>query len=185
MSELIPPRSLVFLIGYRGTGKSTIARLLAERLGWSPVDADEMLETRHGRTIRQIFAEEGEAGFRDKEAALLEEICRLRAHVIATGGGVVLRPANRERLRSAGVIVWLTADADTIWQRLQADATTASRRPPLTVGGRAEIEELLHVREPLYRECAHFIVSSVGRPTDEITEEVCGHLARSASLEKP
>src|SRR4051812_42037671 len=70
----------IFLIGYRGTGKSSVARLLAERLGWQWLDADAVLEARHGRSIRQIFAEEGEAGFRDKEAALLAEFCQLRQH---------------------------------------------------------------------------------------------------------
>src|SRR5262249_22264322 len=111
--------SVLFLIGYRCTGKTTVARLLAERLGWDWLDADELLEPRHGGTIRQIFAEEGEAGFRDKEAALLTELCRCRQTVIATGGGVILRAENRQRLREAGLACWLTADAATLWQRLQ------------------------------------------------------------------
>jgi shikimate kinase len=186
MSQPAAPgrRPLVFLIGYRGTGKSTVARLLAARLGWSALDADELLETRHGKIIREIFAEEGEAGFRDKETALLEEACKLRKHVIASGGGVVLRPTNRELLRSAGIIVWLTADADTIWQRMQADASTASRRPALTVGGRAEIDELLRQREPLYRECAHFSVNSAKWTPEAIADEVLEQLTRADVLEK-
>src|SRR5947208_11489758 len=89
---------VIFLVGYRGSGKTTVARALADRLGWTWADADVVLEARHGRSIRQIFAEEGEAGFRDKEAALLEDLCGLRRHVIATGGGIVLRPENRRRL---------------------------------------------------------------------------------------
>src|SRR5262249_41268209 len=150
------PSSLLFLVGYRATGKSTVARLLAERLGWGWVDADDVLERRHGRTIRQIFAEEGEAGVRDKEDAVLEVLCRGERLVVATGGGVVLREANRKRLRAAGRVVWLTADAQTIWGRLQRDPATGERRPTLTVGGLAEVEELLRVRAPLYAECAHF-----------------------------
>ena len=141
----------VFLIGYRATGKTTVARILAELLGWTCVDADQVLEERHGRTIRRIFAEEGEAGFRDKEAALLEEFCNKERQVIATGGGVVLRESNRQRLQGAGWVVWLTADAQTLWQRLQGDPTSMERRPPLTVGGLAEIEEVLRLREPLYQ----------------------------------
>ena len=169
---LSPCHLVIFLVGYRGTGKSTVARLLAERLGWGWVDADELLERRHGRSIRQIFAEEGEAGFRDKEAAILEELCRGERLVVATGGGIVLREDNRRRLRAAGRVVWLTADAMTIWRRLQEDPTTGARRPTLTVGGLAEVEELLRVREPLYRECADLTVSTDGRTPEEIVAAI-------------
>ena len=146
--------SLVFLIGYRGTGKTTVARLLGQRLGWNWIDADALLEARHERSIRQIFAEEGEAGFRDKEAILFGELCRGERQVVATGGGVVLGPENRANLKSAGLVVWLTADVETLWRRIEGDGSTGVRRPNLTVGGLAEVEELLRVREPLYRECA-------------------------------
>lgn len=165
-------RPSIFLVGYRATGKSTVARLLSRKLGWDWVDADELLEQRHGRTIRQIFAEEGEAGFREKEAAVLEELCRRPRHVIATGGGVVLREANRERLRAAGKVIWLTADAATIWDRLQTDPSTGERRPALTVGGRAEVEELLRAREPLYRACADLVVETAERSPEEIVAHI-------------
>lgn len=158
----------LFLIGYRGTGKTTVAAQLAERLGWGWVDADHALEVREGRTVRQIFADNGEAGFREKEALLLAELCRGRRRVIATGGGVVLRPENRDRLRAAGHVVWLTADAPTIWQRLQADAATSDRRPNLSVGGLAEVEQLLRAREPLYRSCADQAVETAGRSPGEV-----------------
>jgi shikimate kinase len=146
--------------------------LLAERLSWDWVDADEILETRYGRTIRQIFAEEGEAGFRDKEAAVLEELCRRQRLIVATGGGVILREANRARLRAAGRVIWLTADAQTIWSRLQQDPITSERRPTLTVGGLAEVEELLRGREPLYRACADMVVDTVGRSPEEIVTHI-------------
>src|SRR5277367_5776227 len=158
----------LFLIGYRGTGKTTVARLTAARLGWNWCDADEVLEEQAGRTIREIFASEGEAGFREREAAVLQSLCQRDRHIIATGGGVILRPENRERLRSAGRVVWLTADAQTLWQRLQQDATTVERRPPLTVGGLAEIEELLRRRELLYRACADEVVDTVGRSPEDV-----------------
>jgi shikimate kinase len=164
--------SLVFLIGPRGSGKSTVARLLARELGWDWLDADDVLEQRHGRSVRAIFAAEGEAGFRDKETALLEELCRLRRHVVATGGGVVLREGNRELLRRAGRVVWLTADIETLWQRLQDDAATAERRPALSVGGREEIAEIVHIREPFYRQCADFVVETGGRSPVEIAVEI-------------
>ncbi|MCS6851438.1 MAG: shikimate kinase [Gemmataceae bacterium] len=171
--------SVVFLVGYRGTGKSTVARHLARRLGWGWVDADAVLEERFGRSIRQIFADEGEAGFRAKEAAVLHDLVALSRHVVATGGGVVLRSENRELLRR-GWVVWLTADPDTIERRLSGDAATAERRPNLTVGGRAEIETLLRLREPLYREVAHLTVDTVGRPPDEIAEAILREMKRFA-----
>jgi shikimate kinase len=168
---------VVFLIGYRGTGKSTVARLLARRLGWDWLDADSVLEERAGRTIREIFAGEGEAGFRAREAALLEELCHCQRHVIATGGGVILREENRRRLRAAGVaVVWLVADADTIWRRLEADATTAQRRPALTVGGLGEVRELLRVREPFYRECAGWSVETAARSPAEVADLILAWL---------
>jgi shikimate kinase len=166
------PPNIIFLIGYRCTGKTTVARLLAEKLGWHWIDADSVLETRFGKSIRQIFAEEGEGGFRDKEEKIFAELCQLRGHVIATGGGVILRESNRERMRSAGKVAWLTADPQTIWQRLQADPATPVRRPPLTVGGLAEIEETLKMREPLYGRCADLIISTEGCSTEETAQQI-------------
>lgn len=150
----MPP--LIFLTGYRGTGKTTVGRLLAAELGWPFVDVDDRIEAAAGTSVAAIFAGEGEAGFRDREAAALAELAGLTRHVIATGGGAILRPANRELLRAAGFVAWLTARPETIWQRLQADPTTAARRPNLTAaGGLAEVQALLAAREPLYRETAH------------------------------
>jgi shikimate kinase len=167
----LSPCLLVFLIGARGSGKTTVARLLAERLGWSRVDADEMLEARAGCSIRAVFAAEGEAGFREREAQILAELAQRSRCVIATGGGVVLREANRALLRR-GRVVWLTADADTLWSRMQGDRTTAERRPALTVGGQAEVAEVLRVREPLYRACADLVVPTAGRSPEDIAAEI-------------
>jgi len=163
---------LLFLIGYRGSGKTTVARLLADRLGWAWLDADPLLEARHGQTIRQIFAAEGEAGFREKEAALLEELCGYQHHVIATGGGIILRPENRLRLKAAGKCIWLTAEPAVLWQRIHGDRTTAERRPDLTVGGLAEIEQLLAVRTPLYQECADLCVAAGDRTAAEVVDAI-------------
>jgi shikimate kinase len=154
-------------VGLRGSGKTTVARLLAGLLGWSWLDADEVLEARAGRSVRAVFAAEGEDGFREREARVLAELAQRSRHVIATGGGVVLREANRALLRR-GRVVWLTADADTLWSRVQGDGTTAERRPALTVGGREEVAELLRVREPLYRACADLVVPTAGPPPEDV-----------------
>jgi shikimate kinase len=169
----------IFLIGYRCTGKTTVARLLGEKLGWDSVDADEVLEARYKTTIRQIFASEGEAGFRDKEEQVFVDLCQLRQHVIATGGGVILRESNRHQMREAGFVIWLTADAETIWKRMQSDPASSERRPPLTVGGMAEIEDILRIREPLYRACAQLTLSSVERSPEEIAQQIAQLLSRS------
>ncbi len=167
---------LVFLVGPRGSGKSTVAAHLARRLGWDWADADALLEQRAGKTIRAIFAEEGEAGFRDREEALLAELCERSGHVIATGGGVVLRPASCERMRRRGVVVWLSADVDTLWQRISGDAGTAERRPPLGQGGRAEVALVLAQREPLYRAVAHHVLDGSRRTPEELAEDIAGLL---------
>jgi shikimate kinase len=175
MSEPVP--ACIFLIGYRGSGKSRVAKLVAERLGWQWLDADELLADRAGRSIREIFAAEGETGFRNREAELLAELCRLERHVIATGGGVILRQENRARLRQ-GLVVWLTAEPATLWRRIAGDAASAAQRPDLAGGGLAEVEELLAARLPHYRDCAHFIVDTENR-TPEMSAEHIVDLVRS------
>src|SRR5438034_11361464 len=105
----MPPAPRLFLVGYRGTGKTAVGGLLAGALGWSFADADARLEAAAGKSVADVFRDEGEPGFRDREAAVLAELCRAERHVVATGGGVVLRPANRELLRRSGHVVWLTA----------------------------------------------------------------------------
>jgi shikimate kinase len=150
---------------------------MAERLRWGWLDADELLEKRAGCNIRELFGTLGEAAFRDLESVVLDELCGCRRLVIATGGGVVLRQANRQRLRATGRVVWLTGDAATLWRRLQGDGTTAERRPNLTAsGGLAEVEEVLRVREPLYREVAEFSVDTTDRSPEEVAAAVLARL---------
>ena len=174
----------VVLIGYRGTGKSTVGRLIAERLGLQFTDADEELERRTGRSIREMFADGGEATFRDLESAVLADLLRNEGMVVALGGGAVLRPQNRQPIRRAGNrVIWLQALAATLHERIYADSTTSGRRPNLTAaGGLAEIEQLLVAREPLYRECAEYAVNTEGQTPEQIAAEVVSLLvARSDS----
>jgi shikimate kinase len=164
----------IVLIGNRGTGKSTLGRLIASQLGMLFMDADEELERRAGQTIRDIFASGGEAAFRDLEAALLVDLIAGDQRVLALGGGAVLRPENRALIRQAkNCVIWLQADANTLDRRISADTSTSQRRPNLTAsGGLAEIERLLEVREPLYRECAQFAVDTEGKTAEQIAAEV-------------
>jgi shikimate kinase len=164
----------IVLIGYRGTGKSTVGRLIAAQLGMAFIDADEELERRAGQSIREIFGAGGEPAFRDLEAAVLADLMDQDKRVLALGGGVVLRPENRALIGQAkNCIVWLQADAKTLERRINTDTATSQRRPNLTSsGGLAEIEHLLATREPLYRECAHFAVDTEGQSPEQIAAQV-------------
>ena len=158
------------LIGYRATGKSTLAQPLAERLGWSWVDADVELERRAGRTIREIFDTDGEPEFRRLERETLVDLLTRDHLVIAAGGGAVLNSDTRRDFRNAGPVVWLKASVDTIEQRLYGDSTTSQRRPNLTsAGGREEVERLLSQREPIYSEAADLVIQT-DEPLPEQTD---------------
>ncbi len=167
----------IVLIGYRGTGKTSVAQRLALRLGWSWVDADVEVELAAGKSIAAIFADDGEPRFRDLEAKVLPELLGRDRHVVALGGGVVLREVNRRLLRGAGNVVWLTAAAETIFGRLHTDPVTASQRPNLTAaGGLPEIVKILAFRQPLYRECADAEVDTEEKTIDEVAAEILDRL---------
>lgn len=140
----------IFLIGPMGAGKSTVGRRLARRLGLEFVDCDRALEARTGVAIPRIFDIEGEAGFRSREAALLEELTARPGIVLATGGGVVMDPENRRRLAERGLVVYLRASVDT-----QLARTRHSSRPLLQCADpRGCLETLLAERGPLYEQLA-------------------------------
>ena len=169
----------VILIGYRGTGKSTVARLVAERLGWQWIDADVEIEKRAGKSIASIFADESEDRFRDLESAMLQDCAGRNRIVLAAGGGAVLRAENRKLLRQLGHVVWLCASPETILKRVAADPTTSTRRPNLTAGGEQEVLDLLAARTPIYRQCAHRMVDTEDRTPDDVADEIVRHLKLS------
>ncbi len=173
------------LIGYRATGKTTLARMLAERLGWDWIDADVEIERRAGKAIARIFAEDGEPAFRDLEARVIADLCQRPKLVLAAGGGAVLRAESREAMREAGDVVWLKASPETIHSRMTGDATTAGRRPNLTSrGGLAEIIELLSRREAIYREAGDFEVDTDTKSPGELVEEILDRLAMRPGAEE-
>lgn len=171
------------LIGFRGTGKTTTSRLLAARLGWSFVDADDEIERRAGKTIAQIFADDGEPVFRDHESAVLAELLQRERNVVACGGGVVIRPENRALLKPCPRVVWLTAKPETSFARISQDATTAGRRPSLTqtADGLAEAIALVARREPWYRECAKLVVATDERTPEQAADEIVAAFGLSNS----
>ena len=171
---------VITLIGYRGTGKSTLAAPLARQLGWEWLDADIELEHRAGRSIKDIFATDGEPEFRRLERDLLAELLQRNRLIIAAGGGAILNADTRREMRCAGPVIWLQASADTIEQRLNTDPTTGQRRPNLTTtGGRAEIERLLAIREPLYRECATIVVDTETCSPETLVDQIVSQLPKN------
>jgi shikimate kinase len=171
----------IALIGYRGTGKTTVGRLLAARLGWDFADADAELERRIGRSIAELFAASGEPAFRDEEQRTLGELTRRQRLVLATGGGAVLRVENRLALSEFGTVVWLRAEPDILAARLRQDE--AARRPALTPRGTLdEIAEVLKVREPLYRGAADLIVETGGASPEQVVERILE--ARSGAVSR-
>jgi shikimate kinase len=147
----------IFLVGLMGAGKTTVGRLLAKHLHKTFVDSDHEIEQRTGVNIPLIFELEGEAGFRAREAAMIEELTGRRGIVLATGGGAVLDQRNRENLRRNGTVIYLRAGLDDLWQRTRHDRN----RPLLqTADPRARLGELFAQRDPLYREVADIVVDT-------------------------
>jgi shikimate kinase len=164
-------------VGYRGTGKSTVGRILAGRLDRRFLDADCEIEARAGRSIRSLFAESGEPAFRDwEERTIRELVAEHPGAVIATGGGAVLRGANRGLLRSHGLVIWLKAEPGELARRLLRDENAGAERPSLTPAGTIhEIAEVLAVRAPIYEQAAELAVDTQDRTPDEVAELILGH----------
>ena len=163
----------LYLIGYRATGKTTIAQCLGVLLDRPAVDADDMIEARAGMPIKDIFAEVGEDGFRDIETGVINDLSQRVENVVALGGGAVLRKQNRQLLQDTGPMVWLQASAETILERIEGDPTTTDRRPNLThAGGLQEIQELLSARERVYQECADHRVDTEGKSPEFLADAI-------------
>lgn len=152
---------MISLIGLPGSGKSTIGRQLARRLQLPFFDSDHVIERQLGCSIREYFEREGEDRFRDVEASVIDQLTQTPGCILATGGGVVLRPANRQHLHERGQVVYLNSSPDELFRRLRHDKS----RPLLQVADPLDrLRELFTLRDPLYRETAHFIIET-GRPS--------------------
>ena len=153
----MPQKRNIILVGPMGAGKSTIGRRLANLLGREFVDSDKQIEARTGVDIPTIFEFEQEDGFRDRESAVIEELTRREGIVLATGGGAVLRPANRQHMKERGFVIYLRTSVDEQLRRTAHD----KNRPLLqTADPRAKLEALLAERGPLYTEVADLIVDT-------------------------
>ncbi len=165
--------SNVFLVGPMGAGKSTIGRLLAGELNLSFKDTDQVIEERTGADIPWIFDVEGEDGFRRRETAVLRELVEQRGLVLATGGGIVLRPENRRALQRGGRVIYLTASIEQLLERTYKDR----KRPLLQVDDpRSRIIELINLRDPLYREVADLIISTDKRSPRTVAQDIARRL---------
>lgn len=155
------PNLNVGLVGLPGSGKSTVGRQLARRLQLPFLDSDHVIEERLGCSIRDYFEREGEASFRDVEESVIDEITSLPNGVVSTGGGSVLRPANRQHLHERGHVVYLRSSPEELFRRLRHD----TNRPLLQVADPlGRLRDLYAQRDPLYRETAHFVIET-GRPS--------------------
>ena len=157
-----------------GAGKSTIGRALAELMGMGFEDLDQHIEKQTGANIPLIFEIEGEDGFRRREAAMLDSLTSGNGAVLATGGGAILMPENRERLRQRGIVVYLQAPIDVLLARTRRDRN----RPLLqTSDRRKRFEELMRVREPLYRSSADIVVDTDDRAPPTVAREIAERVA--------
>lgn len=166
------------LIGYRGCGKTSVGRIVARRLGRPFVDTDERIESRAGRTIREIFATDGEPYFRTLEREALVAALAAPLQVISLGGGAVLSADNRADLESAATCVWLTAEIDTLVARVRADPRSAERRPALTGDDLVdEVRRLLDERVPYYAALAAARIDTTGLTIEQAAHAVCRAVA--------
>lgn len=152
--------SIIF-VGLPGSGKTTIGRQLARRWGLAFVDTDHVIEHRLGCAIREFFAREGEDRFRDLEQQVVDDLTRSQGGVIATGGGAVLREANRRHMHERGQVIYLRSSPEDVFRRLRHDTA----RPLLQVDNPLQrLRSLYELRDPLYRDAAHFVIET-GRPS--------------------
>jgi shikimate kinase len=167
----------VYLIGYRCTGKTSVGRMLAERLGIGFTDSDDDITARMGQSIAEAVAAHGWAYFRAAERWVIQRLAETGGRVIATGGGAVLDPENVRAMQQSGVIVWLRATAGVIRNRMEQDENTAECRPALTQSSAAdEIDETLKTRLPLYRRAMNTSIDTDACDIETVCDQILLYL---------
>lgn len=169
----------IYLVGLMGSGKTTVGKLLSKQLRRPFYDTDHEIVRRTGVTIPMIFEVEGEAGFRKREEQMIAELTKLDGVILATGGGAIISPANREQLKQHGTVVYLRGTVDELWQRTRHDRN----RPLLqTQDPKARLRELYAQRDPLYREIADVIVDTGRQNVNVLVQQLVQYLtAKSVS----
>jgi len=172
-------KTSIALIGFMGTGKTAVGELLAAKLGGDFFELDSLIERKAGKTIPQIFQQDGEIGFRELEIEVAKEVAGKKKAVIACGGGIVLNKINIDRLKKECVIVYLTASPVVILKRTSKDE---NERPLLTTSDRAsQIKELLRFRRPFYERAADIKINTSKLDTDSVAEEIIKKLRENES----
>ncbi|MDA0323710.1 MAG: shikimate kinase [Verrucomicrobia bacterium] len=155
----------IILCGYRASGKTTVGKLVAERLGWPYQDVDRGIDERSGMTIAEFLAADLER-YRQVETEVVIEMCGRNETVIALGGGSLMRASNQQAVGEESLVVYLQASVDELWRRAEADPISAATRPQLAGGGIEEIEQLLTEREPVYLECSDLVLDATLPPQE-------------------
>ena len=176
----------VVLIGFRCAGKTSVGKALAKRLSREFLDCDDYIEKKTNLTIREIFDIAGESYFRMLEGDAISDVSKLDGRVIATGGGAVLKYKNIQGLKRNGITIFLEADVDCVFERIQSDPMTPTRRPSLTGKDMfTEIQEQISHRRPYYLSAADYVVRTDTRPIDEVVREIVEALEKHGILETP
>ena len=182
MAESLPLQENIVLVGFMGTGKSTIGRLVARKLRFQMVDTDRLVEDRARMAIHDIFARHGEEYFRDRETAVLEMLSTRRRMVVSTGGGIVTQPRNVPLLRQLGWVVRLTADPEAIFDRVSRN----QNRPLLKVEDpRETMLKLMAQRQPLYEAVAQFTVDGTVLSAQGVADAICAEARRIFGWREP
>ncbi len=167
---------IVFLIGFRGSGKTTIAPLLAERLDCPWLDVDEIIQQTTGQSIVEIFEEAGEAGFRQVESEVIQRV--IQDHpadarlVLSLGGGAIMHPQTREAVAEHGPCIWLRAPVHVLWERIEDDRDNVPRPALTDLDPLEEIHRLLAVREPVYADCADYDIDTSQFNAQQVADQI-------------
>ncbi|MFX1513001.1 MAG: shikimate kinase [Promethearchaeota archaeon] len=171
----------IALLGFMGTGKTSVSKALAKKLGIEYIETDRLIENRVGKPIAQIFKEDGEATFRELETTIIKEIAERDNVIISCGGGIVLNNENTITLKKKAIIVLLTASPEVIWERI----SKTNERPLLDIPNKLErIQMLLDFRDPLYQSAADLVIDTDLLTVDEVTNIIIEEISKSTNYRK-